>query len=103
MIGGLGPLEMFILLLGLPFIYLGYKGLGTSKNHEDKLNIARLNHSKHNNEAANHESIDRKSIKSIHDKAESASQIEKPTTIVQNITYNIHDSAISGDISNKIK
>ncbi len=84
-------------------IYWIYKSLGDPKNQQDKLIVTRLNHSTENNETVNHENIDSKSIESNHATANSASEDEKTTTIVQNITYNIHDSAISGDISNEIK
>ena len=103
MLGGLGPLEMCILFFGLPIIYWGYKSLGDPKNQHDKLIVSRLNHSTENNQTVNHEKTDSKVTESNHAAANSVSEDEKPTTIVQNITYNIHDSAISGDISNEIK
>ena len=101
--GGLGPLEILILVLGLPIIYWGYRSLGNTKSHQEKLVITRLNHGTENNEAVNDKEIDSKIVESNQDKANSSSENEKPTTIVQNITYNIHDSAISGDINNEIK
>ena len=101
--GGLGPFEILILLLGFPIIYWGYRSLGNTKNHQDKLVITRLNHSIENSEAVNDKEIDSEIVESNQEKANSSSENEKPTTIVQNITYNIHDSAISGDINNEIK
>ena len=62
-----------------------------------------MNHGTENSEAVNDKEIDSKIVESNQDKADSSSENEKPTTIVQNITYNIHDSAISGDINNEIK
>ena len=101
--GGLGPLEILILLLGFPIIYWGYRSLGNTKNHQEKLVITRLNHSTENSESVNDKEIDSEIVESNQEKANSSSENEKPTTIVQNITYNIHDRAISGDINNEIK
>ena len=103
MLGGLGPFEILILLLGFPIIYWGYRSLGNTKNHQEKLVITRLNHSTENSESVNHKEIDSEIVESNQEKANSSSENEKPTTIVQNITYNIHDSAISGNINNEIK
>ena len=103
MLGGLGPFEILILLLGFPIIYWGYRSLGNTKSNQEKLVITRLNHGTENSEAVNDKEIDSKIVESNQDKADSSSENEKPTTIVQNITYNIHDSAISGDINNEIK
>lgn len=101
--GGLGPLEICILIFGLPIIYWGYKSLGDKKTQQSNLIVSRLNHSTENNETVNHEKTDSKVTESNHAAANALSDNEKPTTIVQNITYNIQDSAISGDINNEIK
>jgi hypothetical protein len=103
MMGGLGPLELIIIcLLILPIIYWKYTSSVNRKNHQNKLVITRFNHSTENNETVNNEHIDNKSLESNHATIDSTTEDEKPTTIVQNITYNIHDSAISGDINNEI-
>ena len=100
MFGGLGPLEIIVLIIILcilMFIRILNKKITksvSSKKH-GVMPSNRIIESDSSDDHSNIESND------LTDDIESKDV--NPATIIQNITYNIQDSAISGDISNEIK
>ena len=100
MFGGLGPLEIIVLIIILcilMFIRILNKKITksvSSKKH-GVMPSNRIIESDSSDDHSNIESND------LTDDIESKDV--NPATIIQNITYNIQDSAISGDISNDIK
>ena len=100
MIGGLGPLEIIVLLI--IFCILMFIRILNKKV------IKSVSSKKHgvipsNRIIESDSSDDHSNIESNDSKDDIESKDVNPATIIQNITYNIQDSAISGDINNEIK
>jgi len=100
MFGGLGPLEIIVLIIILcilMFIRILNKKIikSVSSKKHGVMPSNRIIESDSSDDHSNIESND------LTDDIESKDV--NPATIIQNITYNIQDSAISGDISNEIK
>lgn len=100
MFGGLGPLEIIVLIIILcilMFIRILNKKIikSVSSKKHGVMPSNRIIESDSSDDHSNIESND------LTDDIESKDV--NPATIIQNITYNIQDSAISGDINNEIK
>ena len=100
MFGGLGPLEMIVLII----IFCTLMFIRTL----NKKVIKSVSSKKHgvipsNRIIESDSSDDHSNIESNDSKDDIESKDVNPATIIQNITYNIQDSAISGDINNEIK
>ena len=100
MFGGLGPLEIIVLIIIfciLMFIRILNKKViksVSSKKHGvmPSIRIIERDSSDDHSNIESNDSTDDIEPKDVN-----------PATIIQNITYNIQDSAISGDINNEIK
>ena len=100
MIGGLGPLEIIVLLT--IFCILMFLRI---LNKKVKKSVSSKKHGvmPSNRIIESDSSDDHSNIESNDSKDDIESKDVNPATIIQNITYNIQDSAISGDINNEIK
>jgi len=100
MFGGLGPFEIIVLIIifcTLMFIRILNKKV-----------IKSVSSKKHGVMPSNRiiesdSSDDHSNIESNNSTDDIESKDVNPATIIQNITYNIQDSAISGDINNEVK
>ena len=102
MMSGLGPMELICLFAILPIFYWIFTAMGQNNKQNNPV-ITRVNHDSHNKNIENKTSSANQNKKYSKVSGNDTSDDIKPTTIVQNITYNIQDSAISGDINNEIK
>ena len=100
MFGGLGPLEIIVLIIIfciLMFIRILNKKV--IKSVSSKKHVVMPS----NRIIERDSSDDHSNIESNDSTDDIESKDVNPATIIQNITYNIQDSAISGDINNEIK
>ena len=100
MFGGLGPLEIIVLIIILcilMFIRILNKKIIKSVSSK-KHGVMPSNRIIESDSSDDHSNIESNNLTD-----DIESKDVNPATIIQNITYNIQDSAISGDISNEIK
>ena len=101
--GGIGPLEIIVLITIFLILYFLQNKLIPSVNKKIKHSMSSKNQNPSNSIIETDYSDGHSNMETNASTDDKESIDVNSSTIVQNITYNIKDSAISGDINNEIK